>query len=167
MVVQLHYSCEANFDSSDFHYVFGPIFFVSHQLTDFYLLTSNSDKDNKDCWRDSTKPIGLLKKICVLRGWPQPTFKGKGSTLRCYVNGNEYKMKYFGEFLDAQTTITFNLPYPVATGHDWNLSHMIFQRKRKLVVRIQRLSKLLCPDFIPWVPYHFKTSSKIRARLVK
>lgn len=48
-------------------------------------------------WRDVVKPIGILKSICVLRGWVQPTFKGKGSTLRCYVNGNEYKMKYFGK----------------------------------------------------------------------
>lgn len=60
---------------------------------------SNSDKENKECWRDSIKPIGLLKKVCVLRGWPQPTFKGRGSTLRCYVNASEYKMKYFGKFM--------------------------------------------------------------------
>ncbi|XP_063694280.1 myoferlin-like isoform X6 [Bolinopsis microptera] len=50
-------------------------------------------RTSKDRWRDNLKPVDLLKRMCLLKGWTSPQFRRDSNGLKVIVGGETYQLE--------------------------------------------------------------------------
>ena len=50
-------------------------------------------RGSKDRWRDSLKPMDLLKRMCLLKGWINPLYKRDAGGLKVVVGGATHSLE--------------------------------------------------------------------------
>jgi len=58
-------------------------------LSQQYIKTRSS----KDKWRDSLKPVDILKRLCLLKGWIQPIYSRDAEGMKVIVDGSAYSLE--------------------------------------------------------------------------
>ena len=49
-------------------------------------------RSSKDKWRDSLKPVDILKRLCLLKGWIQPIYSRDAEGMKVIVDGSAYSL---------------------------------------------------------------------------
>ena len=76
------------------------MYFVIEQITTYCNPTLFRTRSSKDRWRDNLKPVDLLKRMCLLKGWIAPQFRRDSHGLKVVVGGETFHLGKHKLFID-------------------------------------------------------------------